>query len=245
MRHGHFDEAGHGRTGADFGDRLRARVWRRLARHGFDSGPFGEGTGPAGPQVADRIGKEEFEARGERGMGRRQHGFGRDSFRAGIRAFRERAEGRMRPLEQGDLRWLTLDLLAEQPRHGYDIIKAIEEAFNGHYAPSPGAIYPMLTLLEETGLIESETQGAKKLYRVTEAGRAEVAAQQQAIDAARGRLKESSQRFGGVPAPEIMRAMDNLRAALRVRLAKDDLAGEALARVTAALDRAASDIERS
>jgi len=150
-----------------------------------------------------------------------------------------------RPFEQGDLRWLTLDLIAAEPRHGYEIIKAIEDALSGHYAPSPGVIYPTLTLLEETGLIVGETQGSKKLYRLTDEGRAEVTAHAAEIRAARGRLEEAKTRFGGSPAPELHRAMNNLRAALQVRLAKGELSAEALGVITATLDRAAGEIERS
>ncbi len=150
-----------------------------------------------------------------------------------------------RPLEQGDLRWLTLDLIAAQPRHGYEIIKAIEDALSGHYTPSPGVIYPTLTLLEETGLITGEAQGSKKLYRLTDEGRAEVEAHAADISAARARLEKANARFGGSPAPELHRAMDNLRAAIQVRLAKGQLSADALGIITAALDRAAGEIERS
>jgi DNA-binding PadR family transcriptional regulator len=150
-----------------------------------------------------------------------------------------------RPLEQGDLRWLILDLLAAQPRHGYEVIKAIGDAMNGHYSPSPGVVYPTLTLLEETGLIAGEAQGSKKLYRLTDEGRAEIQAHASEIRAARGRLDEAKARFGGSPAPELMRAMHNLRAALQVRLAKGELSAEALRAITAAIDQAASEIERS
>src|SRR5271166_5238074 len=125
-----------------------------------------------------------------------------------------------RPLGQGDLRWLVLDLIAAQPRHGYEIIKAIEEALNGHYTPSPGVIYPTLTLLEETGLISGEAHGAKKLYSLTEEGRAEVESHSADIQAVRDRLANARARFGAVPPPELFRAMDNLRAALQVRLGK-------------------------
>jgi DNA-binding PadR family transcriptional regulator len=159
---------------------------------------------------------------------------------------RGRGPGRQaRPLEQGDLRWLALELIAAQPRHGYEIIKAIADALNGHYTPSPGVIYPTLTLLEETGLIVGEVQGSKKLYRLTDEGRAEVAAHAAEIRAARGRLEEAKAAFGGSPAPELYRAMGNLRAALQVRLAKGELTAAALGAITAALDRAAGEIERS
>ena len=169
--------------------------------------------------------------------------FGGRRLRLGVRrAARPRAWA---SLEQGDLRWLTLDLIAAQPRHGYEIIKAIEDALSGHYTPSPGVIYPTLTLLEETGLIVGEAQGSKKLYRLTDEGRTEVEAHAADIRAARSRLQEANTRFGGSPAPELIRAMNNLRAALQVRLAKGDLSTAALGVITAALDRAAAEIERS
>jgi DNA-binding PadR family transcriptional regulator len=150
-----------------------------------------------------------------------------------------------RPFGQGDLRWLVLDLIATQPRHGYEIIKAIEEALNGHYTPSPGVIYPTLTLLEETGLISGESHGAKKLYSLTEEGRAEVESHSADIQAVRERLANARARFGAVPPPELFRAMDNLRAALQVRLAKGELSPEVVQAMTAAIDRAAAEIERS
>jgi DNA-binding PadR family transcriptional regulator len=137
------------------------------------------------------------------------------------------------------------NLIAARPRHGYEIIKAIADALHGQYTPSPGVIYPTLTLLEETGLIAGETQGAKKLYRLTDEGKAEVEAHARDIRAARRRLAEAGARFGGSPAPELVRAMNNLQEALRVRLAKGELSADALNGITAALDRAAGEIERS
>ncbi|MFT4077949.1 PadR family transcriptional regulator [Rhodomicrobium sp.] len=183
-------------------------------------------------------GDEVFGHHGRRG-GSRHGGDWRDHPFGGRRGRHGRA------LEQGDLRWLVLDLIGEQPRHGYEIIKAIEDAFNGAYTPSPGVIYPTLTLLEETGLIVSETQGAKKLYSLTDQGRAELAARAQEVAAVRGRLAEARARFGAEPAPEMIRAMDNLRAAVQVRLSKGALSPEAVRAITAALDRAAGEIEQS
>src|SRR5690242_9489834 len=79
---------------------------------------------------------------------------------------------RGRVFDQGDLRLVMLALIAEQPRHGYDIIKALEEMTGGEYSPSPGVIYPTLTLLQEQGLAEAaEAEGGKKLYTATDAGR--------------------------------------------------------------------------
>jgi DNA-binding PadR family transcriptional regulator len=159
---------------------------------------------------------------------------------------RERGRGRGdRPFEQGDLRWLVLDLIATQPRHGYEIIKEIEEMLNGQYAPSPGIIYPTLTFLEETGLIAGETQGSKKLYSITDEGRTALAENEESMQAVRSRIEASRMRSGNPPAPELMRAMENLRGAIRVRLGKGELTPESLATITAAIDRAAGEIERS
>jgi len=171
----------------------------------------------------------------ERGRGGRDRhdGFGRG---------RGRSE---RPFEQGDLRWLALDLIATQPRHGYEIIKEIEDMFSGQYSPSPGIIYPTLTYLEETGLVASDAQASKKLYSLTEEGKASLTENHEAVEAVRARVEAFRIRVGGPPAPEMMRAMENLRKAISVRLAKGALSPESLATVTAALDRAAGEIERS
>src|SRR6202451_3004500 len=75
-----------------------------------------------------------------------------------------------RILASGDLQLIILALLSEKPRHGYEIIKQVEEHSSGAYAPSPGMVYPSLTYLEEMGYATSETDGAKKLYSITEAG---------------------------------------------------------------------------
>jgi DNA-binding PadR family transcriptional regulator len=179
------------------------------------------------------LGDREGRGWGGRGRGWSEFGFGRGP---------DRPE---RPFEQGDLRWLVLDLIAQQPRHGYELIKAIEEMMNGAYAPSPGVIYPTLTFLEETGLIASEAQAAKKLYSLTDEGRVALEANAAAVQAVRERIEAARTRFGGVPLPEMMRAMGNLRGAIQVRLSKGEISAESLAVITGALDRAAGEIERS
>src|ERR1041384_1351301 len=78
--------------------------------------------------------------------------------------------GRM--LAQGDLKLLALALIAEQPRHGYELIKLIEDKTRGAYSPSPGVVYPTLTFLEEAGYVTAESEGAKKRYTITDEGRA-------------------------------------------------------------------------
>lgn len=87
--------------------------------------------------------------------------------------------GRM--LASGDLRLVALFLIEEQPRHGYDIIKAIDERSQGFYSPSPGIVYPALTWLEEAGYVTSEPDGNKKLYTITDDGRAHLADNREAI----------------------------------------------------------------
>ncbi len=152
--------------------------------------------------------------------------------------------GRM--FEQGDLRFVILHLLSEKPRHGYEIIKAIEERFAGMYSPSPGVVYPTLTLLEELGhATVTASEGGKKLYAVTEAGTAFLAENRRTLDAVLARMDEMARAYGDGPAPEIRRAVHNLRLALSVRLAKGPLAPETTQRITQLLDQAASEIERS
>jgi DNA-binding PadR family transcriptional regulator len=140
--------------------------------------------------------------------------------------------GRM--LAQGDLRLIALTLIAEQPRHGYDIIKQLEEKTGGWYSPSPGIVYPCLTYLEEVGHLTSQADGAKKLYSITDAGRAHLEENRSLVDAVMNRLayigtkaEHMRRRFGGdddeVPhAPRLLQAaLDNLREAAAKRLRDD------------------------
>jgi|SRR6185312_274872 len=146
--------------------------------------------------------------------------------------------------DHGDLRYLILKLIADKPRHGYDLIKAIEEQFGGAYSPSPGVIYPTLTMLEDLGYTVAAAEGNKKLYTITPEGQAFLAENQAQVDAVFARLKEAGQTFGGGRAPEIKRAVHNLRLALATRLGRGALSQEQILAVTAVLDKAAADIER-
>lgn len=98
--------------------------------------------------------------------------------------------GRM--LADGDLRLIALALLAEEPRHGYDIIKALEERSSGIYSPSPGVVYPTLTFLEEAGYASSATQGNKNVFSITEAGKAYLEENRAIVDG----VLEQIERFG-------------------------------------------------
>jgi len=146
----------------------------------------------------------------------------------------------------GDLRLVILHLIAEKPRHGYEIIKAIEEQVGGAYGPSPGVIYPTLTLLEELGHVTvSLGDGAKKSYAIAAEGRAYLEAHRPAVDALLARMEEASRVHGGGPAPQIMRAMENMKLALRLRLSRGPLSEEQINAVAAAIDLAATSVERT
>lgn len=153
--------------------------------------------------------------------------------------------GMRRMFEQGDLKFVVLALIAEQPRHGYEIIKEIEHRVGGAYAPSPGVIYPLLTMFEEMGLAElSASEGAKKLYAITEQGKAELASNKANVDALFARIASARERSASGRAPQIVRAMENLKLALRLRMESGPLSEDELQRVAAAIDTAAQTIER-
>jgi DNA-binding PadR family transcriptional regulator len=146
----------------------------------------------------------------------------------------------------GDLRLVILDLIAEKPRHGYEIIKAIEDHVGGAYSPSPGVIYPTLTLLEELGHVTVRVaDGAKKLHAITPEGQAYLDAYRPAVDALRARMAEASRVHGGGPPAPILRAMENLKLALRMRLARGPLNEPQVNVVAAALDAAATSVEQT
>jgi DNA-binding PadR family transcriptional regulator len=121
---------------------------------------------------------------------------------------------------QGGLRLIVLHLIAESPRHGYELIKAIEDGFGGQYAPSPGAIYPTLTLLEEQDLIEpvNDSADGKKRYRVTAAGRAWLEANRETVDGVTARMRMAARAMAGDAVPErVLQAMHTLKHALLLR----------------------------
>src|SRR5882724_3046424 len=113
---------------------------------------------------------------GGRGFGH----FGRGFMEGGMGG---RAFGMGRKLASSDLQLLILALLAEKPRHGYEIIKALDERSNGYYSPSPGMVYPALTYLEELGHATVAAEGAKKLYSITESGLSDLERNRAAVDA--------------------------------------------------------------
>lgn len=192
----------------------------RPAHANHDQHPAGGGRGEHGPRF---------------GRGRHGGGGGRGS-RAGLRRF----------FAHGDLRLVILHLVAEKPRHGYEIIKAIEEQVAGAYSPSPGVIYPSLTMLEELGYVtvSAAAEGGKKLHQITAQGRAFLEANRPVLDALLARMDEVRRGEGG-PDARIFRAMENLKRVLRLRLSCADLSDDQANAVADALDAAAASVERS
>ena len=164
--------------------------------------------------------------------------------------------GRM--LAQGDLRLLALWLISEQPRHGYEIIKVLEEKTGGWYSPSPGVVYPTLTYLEEAGYARAEAQGSRKLYTITDEGRAYLEKNRGFLEGVLGRLSAVTERVAqwrrdlgldGQPAQRprdpyprlVAAALDNLREVAEEVLRADR---QAEARVVEILARAAAELRR-
>ena len=143
--------------------------------------------------------------------------------------------------DAGALRLVVLGLIAESPRHGYEIIKALSTRFQGSYAPSPGAIYPMLHMLAAAGLVSSSSWGPKRRFAITDAGKAYLEEHRAELDALNAQLEEAAapmeQSFLG-------EAIGELRAALFAKMRKGGLTPEQAEALRAALKRAREEIER-
>jgi DNA-binding PadR family transcriptional regulator len=160
-----------------------------------------------------------------------------------------------RMLAQGDLRLIALALIAEQPRHGYEIIKLFEEKTGDWYSPSPGIVYPTLTYLEEAGHVTAAAEGSKKLYTITDEGRAWLEANRDVVDAVLDRLTALGERVNRWrrtvrgernnrrPLPPLVEAaLDHLRETVGKRLEND---ATAEARLVEILARTDADLQRS
>lgn len=217
-RHGHHGEGRHGRHCGSHGEgRLFGKREKFLAMMLMGRGPFGRGFMGEG---------------GGRGPGRGGFGGGDDGFGP-----------RGRSLGQGHIRLLVLSLIETEPRHGYDLIKQIEDMSGGAYAPSPGVIYPTLTLLEEAGFAATTTEGNKKLYSITDEGKAhldenrpQAAMIVERLQALCAHMKEREERHGPgrKDGPELPRGVDaaflNLREAVARKLGKDEAAATEIVR---------------
>jgi len=95
-----------------------------------------------------------------------------------------------RVFKKGDIKYVILDLLKEKPRHGYEIIRALEERFHGFYSPSAGSVYPTLQLLEDMGYVSSTVADGKKVYSITEEGKKFLVEREETIEGIRGRVRD-------------------------------------------------------
>lgn len=150
---------------------------------------------------------------------------------------------RRRLFDHGELRIVILKLIADKPSHGYELIKAIEDRLGGAYSPSPGVIYPTLNMLEELGHIAVETADGRKCYAVTAEGARWLAENGAAVAAVLARMDQAGATLGR-SAP-IQRAMENLRTALRLRMQQGPVSETQLRAIAAAIDGAATTIERT
>ena len=156
-----------------------------------------------------------------------------------------RRRRRNRVFESGELKLALLKLIADEPRHGYDLIRAIEEMTGGQYAPSPGVVYPTLTLLQDMGFIEeNEAEGQRKAYGATDAGRAHLEEKADEVAELFERLEEMAPRAHPSGGPPIGRAIKNLMNALSHRVSRDGFDEDLLHEIAAILDEAAQRIER-
>ncbi len=171
--------------------------------------------------------------------------FGGDDARGGGRGGRGGGGGRRRLFDNETLRLILLSLIADEPRHGYELIRAIEALSGEVYAPSPGVVYPTLTLLADMDLIaEQPGEGSRKLFAITDAGRALIAERKAALDLALARLTSLAERAERVDGAPVRRALHNLRIAIQHRLEKEGADNQTMFDVASLIDEAATKIER-
>jgi DNA-binding PadR family transcriptional regulator len=186
---------------------------------------------PAGPDDFRDHPRHSHHAR-HHGEGPHPHGGGR----RGHRLF-----------DYGELRLLLLAMIAERPSHGYELIKAVEERFGGSYVPSPGVIYPTLAWLDDMGYaaIDPEIAGRKR-YGITAEGEAFLSANRAAADDLLARAAMAGEAGGRHRGPPpVMRAMENLKTAMRLRMRQGSMDEDTIRKIAAALDAAAQAVERS
>ncbi len=151
--------------------------------------------------------------------------------------------GRRQWFESGDMKYVILKILAEKPMHGYEVMKALEEQTQGCYKPSPGTVYPTLQWLEDEGLVKSEEKDGKKVYAITEDGRAFLDENKSTVEDIFDRVEEMMDHFMGEPMPEVNRMVGKIVAqAYRTswRLRADD---EKRKRVAEILERTLGELE--
>src|SRR5437868_3611826 len=178
------------------------------------------GCGPRG-HIEIQVPEALLAMRGGRGWqgnwGPFHFDFGDEGWSGGRRGRRAR-----RMFESGELRLVLLKLIADESRHGYDLIRAIEEMTGGEYAPSPGVVYPTLTLLQDMGLIEEAPgEGPRKSFQVTDEGRSYLDERAEESEGLFERLEDLKPADRHTAGPAIGRAVKNLMTALSHRVSRD------------------------
>ena len=144
--------------------------------------------------------------------------------------------------DYGELRLVVLAMIAEQPRHGYELMRAIEERMGGSYSPSPGVIYPTLSWLEDMGYAAGRDRRSRAQALPHHAGGKSLPRREPRVGSTMLLTRIGSAgkdgRYDGVPAP-VVRGMENLKLALRLRLRRGSLDQAAAESIAAALDIAA------
>ena len=178
------------------------------------------------------------------GHGPHGHGHGPD-------AARHLAHKRERMFEAGGLKLLALHLIGQQPSHGYDVIRAVGELVGGDYQPSPGTMYPTLSVLVDMGHVTAtEAAGGRKQYAITPEGQAALAEQDEALQQLLARLSDGRKHERHQRPAQLIRALENFRTALRLKLdgrpghPADPLTEAQIKALAAALDQAALQIEQ-
>lgn len=158
---------------------------------------------------------------------------------------RGRPGGRGRRMfEQGDLKYVILRLLEEKPRHGYEVIKELEERFGGAYSPSPGTVYPTLTMLEDIGYARASDEGGRKVYSITDEGRAYLAEHSATVDSIFERIARFVEGFFDEPMMEVNHAFRRLGRAAYAQASRHVSDAERLKRIREILDRASAELEQ-
>lgn len=146
--------------------------------------------------------------------------------------------------EAGALRYIVLQMIAEQPRHGYEIIKDIEQRTGGGYAPSPGVIYPLLSMLEDLGHVVVTQDSNKKLHTITPEGQAFLDENRGFVKAIFARMSRSGRERGEHCGRDIKHSLHALKATVVSRVRGESLSAEQLQKIQAILERAADDVQK-
>src|SRR5688500_7101733 len=175
-----------------------------------------------------------------------RHHWGFDAFGAdfwGPRGKRHRGRtGRL--FEQGDLKYVILRMLEEKPRSGYESIKELEDRFGGAYSPSPGTVYPTLTMLEDLGYAQATVEdGGRKIYTITDAGRAYLKEHSETVDGIFERMASFVDGFLDEPMMQVTGAFKRLGRATYGTASRHVRDTERLRKVREILDRAAGEVE--